>query len=129
MQLIRTRFLALLVATFVALPAQAFASASYLCHMTGEVTGRHCCTGEHKDPPCSPQLQQRDCCELIQAHEHASAPATRASAQEVPAAALIGVIALALLAHGDHEQADVPTTAETHPPGPPRFLAHCSFLI
>jgi hypothetical protein len=129
MHLIRTRFLAFLAAAFVALPAQAFASTSYFCHMTGEVSDTCCCTGKSAPESCEAQVKEQDCCELITSHGQASAPATRESLQQVPAAALVGAIAFGPVVEAGAERLAVATETETHPPGPPRFLAHCSFLI
>lgn len=129
MHLIRTRFLALLAAAFVALPAPAFASTSYFCHMSGQVLDTCCCTGKPAAESCEAQLKQQDCCELMRSEGHASVPATRAGLQEVPAAVLIGAIAFGLVFQSGEELPTKATVAETHPPGPPRFLAHCSFLI
>ena len=129
MPLIRTRFLALLVAAFVALPAQAFASTSYFCHMSGEVSDTCCCTGKSASESCEAQVKQQDCCELIRSEGHAPVPATRASLQPVPAAPLIGAITFGLVVQVGEEYPAEVSTAETHPPGPPRFLVHCSFLI
>lgn len=128
-----TRLLVVLAAAaFVALPAQPLVGSSYLCHMTGKVTEARCCTGQHADV-CHAQLEQQDCCQLMQAHGRATVPAARDASQDVRVAVLI-----AAPAHAAHalarapaawSRAATPLDAHTHPPGAPRFLANCSFLI
>jgi hypothetical protein len=113
----------------VALPAQAFAGSNYFCQMTGRVSESCCCAGKRVRQTCHAEIKAQDCCELVQTHAPAPAPATRASLAEVPAAALIGVVPSVLNARA-HVARHVETErVDTHPPGPPRFLAHCSFLI
>lgn len=128
MRLLRSRFLALFAAVFVALPAAAFARTSYFCHMSGQVSA-HCCCKKSVSEHCQTRIEQRDCCELVSSDAHASSPAARATAHEVPSAALVATIMLALNAHAPEAQPAATAAVETHPPGPPRFLAHCSFLI
>jgi hypothetical protein len=128
MRVIRTALLALLAAAFVALPAQAFARASYFCHMTGQVSESHCCAGKHVSARCGAQIEQQDCCALMLSEGHGSAPATRVSSPHVAAAALLGTMA-AFVALGSVKQPHARATPDLHPPGPARFLAHCAFLI
>jgi hypothetical protein len=128
MQLIWTRLLTLFAAALMALPAPALASSSYLCHMTGRVSESRCCTAK-RATVCHAQVEEQDCCELMQAHGQATAPATRNDSHDVPSAALVAIAAFSLPARTPLERARESTTANTHPPGPPRFLLHCSFLI
>ena len=130
MGLLRAALLTLLTAAFVAMPAQGFARISYFCHMTGAVSERCCCADEHELQPRSAQLQAPDCCDLLKAESNAAAPATRVASHDAPPAVMVLAIASALLADAQMaQQPGEPPTLDTHPPGPPRFLVHCSFLI
>jgi hypothetical protein len=128
MALIRTRLLALFAAAFMALPAQALVNTSYLCHMTGRVSESRCCAGKHADL-CHARVEKPDCCELMQARGQATAPAIRSSSQDVSTAALIPTPAFSSLARAPAAQIHSARLADTHPPGPPRFLVNCSLLI
>jgi hypothetical protein len=131
MRLPRTHLLALLVATLVALPAQTFARTRFLCHMTGEVSSSCCCAGTKASETHEAQAKRQDCCELVQVHAGARNAATRASLNDVPAAPLAEMLALEVAPLAPATVARAPNAAFTfqHPPGPPLFLAHCSFLI
>jgi hypothetical protein len=132
MRVIWTRFLVVFAVAFVALPAQALTGTSYLCRMTGKVSESHCCAAKRAQVSraCYAQVQAPDCCELIQAHGRATAAATRTHSQDVPAAAMILAPAFALPARRPRSEASHESTvAKTHPPGPPRFLMNCTFLI
>lgn len=128
MPLMRTRLLALFAAACMALPAQALVNTSYLCHMTGRVSESRCCAGKHADI-CRAQVEQQDCCELMQTRGQATAPAIRGSSHEFPTAALLAAPAFALLVRAASEPARELPPVDTHPPGPPRFLMKCSLLI
>jgi hypothetical protein len=130
MRLLWTRFLVVsLAALFAALPAQAQIGASYLCHMTGRVSDTHCCTGTHAEV-CHPQVEQPDCCELLQAQGHAITPATRSSGtQDAPVYALIPAPVFSRIAHSVAQPMRGPWQAAARPPGRPRFLVNCSLLI
>ncbi|HET6334305.1 MAG TPA: hypothetical protein VFG30_13875 [Polyangiales bacterium] len=128
MTLIRTRLLALFAAAFLALPAQVLVNTSYLCHMTGRVSESRCCAGKHADI-CQAQVEQQDCCELMQTRGHATAPAIRGSSNDFPTAALFAAPAFSLLVRAPSEPRHEPIPVDTHPPGPPRFLMKCSLLI
>ena len=128
MQRIRTRLLALLTAAFVALPVQAFAHSSFFCHMSGEISHARCCPGKHVTESRDAHMQAPDCCELLESHSH-PAPAARVNVHEAPGTAVIASIVIALAEHAEIESVTDPVAVETHPPGPPRFLANCSFLI
>jgi hypothetical protein len=128
MLLTRIRVFALVAAALMALPAQALVNTSYLCHMTGRVSESRCCAHKHADV-CHAQVEAQDCCQLLQSRGPATSPAVRCSSQDAPAAALIATPALSLLARVASARTAAPTPVETHPPGPPRFLVHCSLLI
>jgi hypothetical protein len=128
MREIRTRLLALAAAAFMALPAQALVNTSYLCHMTGRVSESRCCASKHADI-CHAQVEAQDCCQLMQSRGQAAGPATRSSTQDAPTGALIATPAVSLLARAPSTRTHEAPPADTHPPGPPRFLVNCSLLI
>jgi hypothetical protein len=127
MHAIPTRLMALLAATFVALTALPFAGTSYLCHMTGKVSESRCC-GAHRENACHAQVEQPDCCELMQAHGPAIAADTRAYSHDVPIAALIDAPTVAMIVLAPIPPGLSPREA-LHPPRPPRFLLNCALLI
>jgi hypothetical protein len=129
MRVLRTRLIALLAAAFVALPAQAFARASYRCHMTGAVSHACCCAGKLAPKPCGAQIERQNCCEALHAADQASMPEARADLQDVPPAGLSAELLFVPSTRGAPDQLAPPAAALTHAPGPPRFLTHCAFLI
>ncbi|HKP56078.1 MAG TPA: hypothetical protein VJV78_05150 [Polyangiales bacterium] len=124
-----SRFLVgLAAAAFAALPAQPLVGTSYLCHMTGEVSGTHCCAGKRAES-CHAQIERADCCEVMPSHGQPTAPATRSSSQDAPVLALIAAPAVVVVARAPAQWIRPAEPADARPPGPPRFLANCSFLI
>jgi hypothetical protein len=133
MRVLWTRLLVVLAAAaFVALPAQPLVGSSYLCHMTGKVSEAPCCTGKRADV-CHAQLEQQDCCELMQAHGQVTVPAARDASQDVrvvaPIAAPVQAGHALERAPAAWSRAATRLDAYTRPPGAPRFLANCSLLI
>jgi hypothetical protein len=127
MHAIPTRLMALLAATFVALTALPFTSTSYLCHMTGKVSESRCCSG-YRENACHAQVEQPDCCELMQGQGPATAADTRACSHDVPIAALIDAPTFAMILQTPVTPVPSPR-AQLHPPRPPRFLLNCALLI
>jgi hypothetical protein len=129
MRVIRTQFLALLAAIFVASSAPSLVRTSYLCHMTGRLYTSCCCGSERAREASGAQMKQQGCCTLIRS-EHVAAPSTATPlhyvSPAVPAAALRLTTRIVPVAD---DSCYVPTTPEPHPTGPPKFLAHCTFLI
>jgi hypothetical protein len=128
MQLVRTWLLVLSAAAFAAMPAGP-GSLSYLCRMTGQVSDTCCCLGEAASKACGAQIMARDCCERVRTSPRPATTEPRSVLQQIPPAAA----RLAVL----HVPVAVSAAPTTRPPagggarvtGPPRFLAHCSFLI
>jgi len=129
MRVTRNRFLAVLAVAFMALPAPAFASASYLCHMTGQVSQSPCCLGKRGPVQCVTEIEQQDCCALLTAGAHVRAQATTGGSLHVLPAALLGELPATIVAAGSEGRLRAPATSGAHPPGPARFLAYCAFLI
>ena len=129
MRLIRTRLLAFLAATFVALSALGFSGTSYACQMTGRVGSTCCCAGKHVAEPSSAEAKAPDCCKVTSAHAHESTPTVRTSVEELAPAASLCAVALAPIARYPNTHSRGAAHVRTHPPGPPRFLTHCAFLI
>jgi hypothetical protein len=127
------RFLALLAALLVVLPAGAL-PAQYYCRWMGEVMTSCCCRGH--DGEARAQGEQPDtlrgaaCCELVDSSSDA-APGTREAPAQVAAAAVVGrlPIELEVVVRGWLVSA-TPAQARAPPGvGPPLFLSHCSLLI
>lgn len=129
MRLMRTRLMAMLAATFVALSALGFSSTSYACQMTGRVATTCCCAGKHVAEPSGAEAKAPTCCKVTTAHAHNSVPMMRTSLDEVAPAASHVAVALASITNASEARSREPAGIHTHPPGPPRFLTHCAFLI
>jgi len=129
MRLIRTRLLAFLAATFVALPALGFSGTSYACQITGRVASTCCCADKHVAEPSGAEAKAPDCCEVTSAHAHESAPTVRTSVEEFAPATCLVAVALAPIARDPNTHSRGPARVRSHAPGPPRFLSHCAFLI
>ncbi len=113
----------------MAQPAQALASTSYLCHMSGQITHERCCGATRVTVPCQAHVEARDCCERVASHAQDSVlPKGQANAQ-IPAAALMAVFVSSVTADAGGERPSEASGVEFHPSGPARFLAHCALLI
>ena len=128
MRRIRTRLLGLLGAIVLTIPATAFAQPGYLCRITGQISSSCCCAAKHASRGCESEVRKASCCQLVEA-ERTIAPSVTPDSSRLlaaPAAAELPVqIALPKAAW-----TYAPRVARiTHPPGPPRFLVNCSFLI
>ena len=127
MRVIRTRLLGLLSAIVLTIPATAFAQPGYLCRMTGEVSASCCCAKKQVSKRCEAEIK-RSCCQLIEA-ERTIAPSVAPDTSRLIAAPMVAAI-VAQFALDSSGWTYKPTLARiTHPPGPPRFLVKCSFLI
>lgn len=128
MRLLRTRMLGLLSAIVFAIPAAVFAQPGYLCLSTGQVSVSCCCASKHASKRCEPEVKRQSCCQLIEA-EHSVAPSVASDSSRLVAAAVVAT-PLPQFAMVSTGWASEPEPARvTHPPGPPRFLVKCSFLI
>jgi hypothetical protein len=129
MRLLRARLMGLLVASALALPAFAFAQPGYLCGMTGQVSHGCCCSGKQPTAAPTAEVKRQSCCQWVQPQRDATPSTTNDAlrcAMQVALAPVAVVQAVPITASELRPPHDV---ARVHPPGPPRFLANCVFLI
>jgi hypothetical protein len=124
-----TKLLAVVATLMVALQAFGFAHVSFLCSMTGEVRESCCCAGQHAQPVREMQVKAQGCCHELRSEGHAVPSAVQEATPQVPPAALAQVLLALVAPPRRHVVPALERAPEKYPPGPPRFLACCSFLI
>lgn len=136
MRRLRVPVMALLATLVVLLAAGASARKQYFCHMMGRVVDSCCCTEGYDAPAIeceTAQVRTPDCCERIDSGSRSTLPGTPDRiARVVPSAALAVVVLAAPEPTLPHPDPATPPSPEARAPpavGPPRFLAHCAFLI
>lgn len=126
----RSRLFGLFSAIALAIPACAFAQPGYLCRVTGQVSVSCCCAGKHVSNQAVAELKQRSCCQIVQVDRTvvpSAPPDNNSRTPASPAMVASLVVPISVRDTGRPCEREVPRV--THPPGPPRFLVHCSFLI
>jgi hypothetical protein len=124
---IRTRLTGLLSAMLLAVSVCTIAAPGYLCRVSGEVSTSCCCPVKRVSNRCGAELDKRSCCDRVEARIIAPSSAPDSS-RLVAAPVFIAAFDLDFHARAAAQfSRDAPRI--THPPGPPRFLEHCAFLI
>jgi hypothetical protein len=135
MQTFRARLIAALTVVAVLLPGSAFARTQYFCRMMNRVVSTCCCHadkdhGDRGDTSVA-RLRATDCCQKLTASDHSVTASTAKADCSVPAATVAAappptpaVLPPKFVAVAHPIRARAPPAI-----GPPRFIAHCSFLI
>ena len=142
MRSLRARWVALLTALAVLLPASAFGRAHYFCRMMDRVVASCCCATNDQDDDdpgkspeggsasCGPRVRATDCCHKITTGTRSTTLPAAGTDFQIPPAALSAKIAAAVyvLPEGG---GTLPSLVQARAPpgvGPPLFIVHCSLL-
>lgn len=126
---IRSKFLGLFTAIVLAVPASVLAQPSYLCRISGQISTSCCCAVKHR-PHREAQVERKGCCDVIEAAQISTTTVGPESARTFASPVVVAKLDARVsprLIEQEHPPFRLRPTAG--PPGPPRFLAHCSLLI
>jgi hypothetical protein len=133
MRSLRTRWVALLTALAVLLPATAFGRTHYFCRMMDRVVASCCCAGSgghDQNASCGPRVRATDCCDEITTGTRSNTLPASGTDFQVPPAALRAMVSAAVyLVPRSGRTLTAPVQARAPPGvGPPLFIIHCSLL-
>src|ERR1700753_2538148 len=132
MRSLGARWVALLTALAVLLPASAFGRTHYFCRMMDRVVDTCCCdTDDHDESAsCGPRVRSSDCCEKLSAGTGSRALRASGTDFQVPPPALAATLPAAVyFVPKSVAVLTLPVPARAPPGiGPPLFIVHCSLL-